>query len=48
MYLCLFTRTLYIHATKFDSNEENKKVLTLQLEPNMQGQFIIGEIEFTK
>ncbi|MBU2950368.1 hypothetical protein KO493_06640 [Tamlana agarivorans] len=34
--------------TKFDTKEETKEVLTLQLEPTKGGEYTIGEIEFTK
>ncbi len=34
--------------TKFDTKQENKQVLTIQLEPNKGGTYTIGEIEFQK
>ncbi len=34
--------------TKFGTNKEEKKVLTLQLEPTKEGEYTVGEIQFVK
>lgn len=32
--------------TRYGTAEETRQVLTMQLEPNKQGQFVVGEVEF--